>query len=488
MSRNITSPPGVASFGNSPFASSPQFGTCGLSPFLAAASPTASLVGGTAVESSRRISTGSASGGSASKYQRAMYIPSSSDRQQDPSVIARRATRLLRSLKLLDESVERGSTLSKWRDNLRIWLAAAVVQPLSALLDANATDVTAAAAKGISVATAPAGSTSSLFGGCGGSSLFATPSMAAPPPAASGAPVSVSQWLAHTHTDASAKALAHQHTKLHRFLQVTGYGVDTKPYVRARISELARGHCLGEYKWDRGGGGWHEKLPTDAEIIVHLFKTYLDFVAAPKPDSTSVAPAPSGSSLFSGGSFLSTPFTGGIAPRPAGTGLFGGAAAPAPATTSKPALGEGVIFWKPEMAHDAFSSRHFADEGEAQLRKSDAVLIRQPGSSAGSPPRFSLFVFGTEWVVAEGEQNALDAMVLFVLQRAKHGGFLCGINLAEQSYSLWLDSLTTKGTATPPRPTSPIAFHGLLSVLHPWSHELEQLSLAQICKEVDVHH
>eukprot|EP00967_Tisochrysis_lutea_P079213 scaffold108262_cov33-Tisochrysis_lutea.AAC.1 len=49
------------------------------------------------------------------------------------------------------------------------------------------------------------------------------------------------------------------------------------------------------------------------------------------------------------------------------------------------------------MAHDAFSSRHFADEGEAQLRKSDAVLIRQPGSSAGSPPRFSLFVFGTEY-------------------------------------------------------------------------------------------
>mgnify|MGYP003684115845 CR=1 FL=1 len=180
----------------------------------------------------------------------------------------------------------------RWRDNLRIWLAAAVVQPLSALLDANATDVTAAAAKGISVATAPAGSTSSLFGGCGGSSLFATPSMAAPPPAASGAPVSVSQWLAHTHTDASAKALAHQHTKLHRFLQVTGYGVDTKPYVRARISELARGHCLGEYKWDRGGGGWHEKLPTDAEIIVHLFKVrgHVARLSAWTPSDTRPAP------------------------------------------------------------------------------------------------------------------------------------------------------------------------------------------------------
>lgn len=90
--------------------------------------------------------------------------------------------------------------------------------------------------------------------------------------------------------------------------------------------------------------------------------------------------------------------------------------------------------------------------------------------------------------MAEGEQNAPDAMVLFLLQRAKHGGFLCGIDLAEQTYTLWLDSLTATGSAEPPRPASPIAFHGLLSVLHPWSHELEQLSLLAVCKEVDNHH
>ena len=92
------------------------------------------------------------------------------------------------------------------------------------------------------------------------------------------------------------------------------------------------------------------------------------------------------------------------------------------------------------------------------------------------------------WVVAEGEHNAPDAMVLLVLQRAKHGGYLCGVNLAEQTYTLWLDSLTTTGAAVPPRPASPIAFHGLLSVLHPWSKELEQLSLTTVCKEVDNNH
>lgn len=107
------SPMGAASpFANSPFAASPPCGAVGLSPFAAAHGPPAAL-GGNGVDHSRRISSGSAGGGSSSKYQRAMYIPSSGDKQQDPSVIARRATRLLRALKLLDESSERGSTLSK---------------------------------------------------------------------------------------------------------------------------------------------------------------------------------------------------------------------------------------------------------------------------------------------------------------------------------------------------------------------------------------
>jgi len=165
-------------------------------------------------------------------------------------------------------------------------MAAAVVQPLSALLDANAAAITTAAAKGISPSVGGTGMTaaaSNPFSGFGGSSLFGKPAAAAPAPAsAPGTAVSASQWLAHAHTDAASKALAHQHVKLHRFLQVAGYGAETKPYVRARISELARGHCLGEYKWDSGGTGWREKLPTDAEVFVHLFKVS----RSPRPCTT----------------------------------------------------------------------------------------------------------------------------------------------------------------------------------------------------------
>lgn len=106
------SPMGASPFANTPFAASSLCGAVGLSPFAAAPGPAASL-GGNGVDHSYRISSGSAGGGSGSKYQRAMYIPSLGDKQQDPSVIARRATRLLRALKLLDESIERGSTLSK---------------------------------------------------------------------------------------------------------------------------------------------------------------------------------------------------------------------------------------------------------------------------------------------------------------------------------------------------------------------------------------
>jgi hypothetical protein len=101
-------PQGASPFG-SPFAGGSLCGAVGLSPFAAASGPAAAL-GSYGADQSRRISSG---GGSGSKYQRAMYIPSSGDKQHDPSVIARRATRLLRSLNLLDESVERGSTLSK---------------------------------------------------------------------------------------------------------------------------------------------------------------------------------------------------------------------------------------------------------------------------------------------------------------------------------------------------------------------------------------
>jgi hypothetical protein len=133
-------------------------------------------------------------------------------------------------------------------------------------------------------------------------------------------------------------------------------------------------------------------------------QTYLDFVAAPKAEAAAAAkPAAASTSLFGGGGgssfFGGSSLFGGSAMKPAATSsLLGGA--PATPAASQPALGEGAAFWRKAEAHDGFTSRHFAVDFEAQLRKSDAVLLRQPGSSTGSPPRFSLLVFGTEYAAA----------------------------------------------------------------------------------------
>ncbi|KPJ00916.1 Transmembrane protein 209 [Papilio xuthus] len=47
-------------------------------------------------------------------------------------------------------------------------------------------------------------------------------------------------------------------------------------YVVRRLRELARAPCLSEYRGEAGGADWHAGQPTDAEIILHLFATYLD--------------------------------------------------------------------------------------------------------------------------------------------------------------------------------------------------------------------
>ncbi|XP_032519845.2 transmembrane protein 209 [Danaus plexippus] len=47
-------------------------------------------------------------------------------------------------------------------------------------------------------------------------------------------------------------------------------------YVVRRLRELAKGGCLSEYKWNAGGSEWEPSKPTDAELVLHLFATYLD--------------------------------------------------------------------------------------------------------------------------------------------------------------------------------------------------------------------
>jgi len=75
-------------------------------------------------------------------------------------------------------------------------------------------------------------------------------------------------------------------------------------YLVHRLKELAKGGCLRLYKWDSGGlykgKAWDQDLPTDGQIIIHLFCTYMDTHLPSNPRY------PEGKS-FSGLHFLKAP-------------------------------------------------------------------------------------------------------------------------------------------------------------------------------------
>lgn len=47
-------------------------------------------------------------------------------------------------------------------------------------------------------------------------------------------------------------------------------------YLLARLRQLAKTGALSLYKWDGGGAGWSDRLPTDSEVIVHCLASYMD--------------------------------------------------------------------------------------------------------------------------------------------------------------------------------------------------------------------
>jgi len=490
-------------FLSSPYGASPPPGFADGSPFAAG-------------QAKRRLNSTGADGGSGNKYQRALYIPSSSDTQEDPSVIARRASDLLQLLRLVDTHT--GSHhMPAWRDNLRMWVSALVLRPVAELLAANEKLVQEAAAKG-AVAAAPGGmgfGPTTTFGGAG---LFgpkaAAPAAAAAAPAP-GQAMPVPKWLQHPHADEKSQALVHQYNKLSRFKQLAGFAAESALYVQQRIGELAQGQCMASYKWDGGGMRWNSSLPMDSELLLHLFATFLDTILAPaiaQAAPASALGAPGGSSMFGGSSL------GGSTPG----GVFGGSmlgAAPStspfanPMAAAKPAAKTGV-FWRlpadfpPSLL--AFSSRHIAKAADKQRVKSDVVVLHQhhippvrrstggvgswgsplgvavsstvDGASSGNgtkraPPRYSLLCDGAEWVVAQGEHNAWDVLVLFMLHRAKRNGALGGLDLNQEAFTSFKKSITAEATAQLTRPDTLIVGYGALSILQPWSQALEDLSL-----------
>ncbi len=73
-------------------------------------------------------------------------------------------------------------------------------------------------------------------------------------------------------------------------------------------------------------------------------------------------------------------------------------------------------------------------------------------------------------------------LVLLVLQRAKRGGFLEGLDLQHGLYSELQRALVADGAASLPPPETPETGHGLLSILHPWSSRLEELDLDAVTR------
>ncbi|ORX60815.1 hypothetical protein BCR36DRAFT_314656 [Piromyces finnis] len=74
--------------------------------------------------------------------------------------------------------------------------------------------------------------------------------------------------------------LTQERIKLEKCLMIGDY--HCRGYIIERIKTLARGGCLAAYRWDSGsdwnGKAWNqERFPTDAEIILHLFCSYMDF-------------------------------------------------------------------------------------------------------------------------------------------------------------------------------------------------------------------
>lgn len=74
------------------------------------------------------------------------------------------------------------------------------------------------------------------------------------------------------------------------FLEVT----TNQEYLVNRIRQLARGGCMSDFKW-KGGGRYNDKewnttLPSDSQILMHFFITYMDTQLLPVPNHPEIKP------------------------------------------------------------------------------------------------------------------------------------------------------------------------------------------------------
>ena len=166
----------------------------------------------------------------------------------------------------------------------------------------------------------------------------------------------------------------------------------------------------------------------------------------------------------------------------------------APAAAGAPPVG-AATFWRGESELCGFSRGTM--RGRAPLRAVTASSYKA-GTAAGAapasggsakrvPPRYAVLCDNVEWVVAQGEHNLWEASSSSSCS-AKRGGFLVELDLRKEVYTLFKQALAAVDGAAPLAPSdapSPIVHHGLLSVLHPWSNELEELKLEDVAAALD---
>jgi len=49
-----------------------------------------------------------------------------------------------------------------------------------------------------------------------------------------------------------------------------------QPYLLARLRELSSTGAMSKFRWNGGGPGWTDRLPSDSEVLMHFLATYLD--------------------------------------------------------------------------------------------------------------------------------------------------------------------------------------------------------------------
>ena len=58
---------------------------------------------------------------------------------------------------------------------------------------------------------------------------------------------------------------------------------------------------------------------------------------------------------------------------------------------------------------------------------------------------------------------------------------LTGLDLKRESYTAFMEAMAgAEGAASLPAETNPVAYHPLISTLHPWSQKLEELNLEAV--------